>query len=236
MQNNMLKLNDDKTVFFVAVPAHLKRNVLTISFNIGDKSISPSDRVRNLGVIFDSQMSMSGHVNSLCSSLTYQLPNITRIHRFLNYDTCHLVTHALVLSRIHYGNGLLLGANMSDIQRLQGSKNWAAKLVCKSHKWDHDTPYLRELHWLTVDRRITFKVLMTVFKCLDMISPFYLSASVSSYLLLEPACFRHLIRPFWLCLILPSYCKSAERRTFSYVPPRMWNELPCKIRESNSVS
>ena len=37
--------------FFVAVPAHLKRNVLPVSLNIGDKSISPSDRVRNLGVV-----------------------------------------------------------------------------------------------------------------------------------------------------------------------------------------
>ena len=42
MQNNMLKLNDDKTEFFVAVPTHLKRNVLPVSLNIGDKSISPS--------------------------------------------------------------------------------------------------------------------------------------------------------------------------------------------------
>ena len=118
MQNNMFTLNDDKTGFFVAVPAHLKRNVLPVSLNIGDKSISPSDCVRNLGVIFDFQMSMSGHVNSLCSSLTYQLRKISRIRRFLDYDTCHLVTRALVHSKIDYGNGLLLGANKSDIQRL----------------------------------------------------------------------------------------------------------------------
>ena len=100
LQNNMLKLNDDKTEFFVAVPAHLKRNVLPVSLNIGNKSISPSDRVRNLRVIFDSEMSLSGHVNSLCSSLTYQLCNISRIRRFLDYDTCHLITRAFVLSRI----------------------------------------------------------------------------------------------------------------------------------------
>ena len=122
-------------------------------------------------------MSMSGHVNSLCSSLTYQLRNISRICRFLDYDTCHLVTCALVLSRIDYGNGLLLGANKSDIQRLQRIQNWAAKLVCKSHRWDHATPCLRELYWLTVDKRITFKVL----KCLNMISPCYPSTSVSPY-------------------------------------------------------
>ena len=50
-----------------------------------------------------------------------------------------------------------------------------------SHKWDRATPCLRELHCLTVDKRITFKVLMPVFKCLSMISPCYLSTSVSPY-------------------------------------------------------
>ena len=119
-------------------------------------------RVRTLGVIFDSQMSVFGHVNSLCSNLTHQLCNISRIRRLLDYDTCHLVTRALVLSVIDYGNGLLFGANKSDIQRLQRIQNWAAKLVCKPHKWDHATPCLRNLHLLTVDKRITFKVLMTV--------------------------------------------------------------------------
>ena len=30
--------------------------------------------------------------------------------------------------------------------------------------------------------------------------------------------------------------RSAERRTFCYVAPCMWNELPRKIRECNSVA
>ena len=97
MQNNMLKLNDDKTESFIAVPPHLRRNVLPVSLNVGDKSISPSDLVRNLGVIY-SQMSVSGHVNSLCFSLTYQLRNISRIHRFLDYYTSLVILLHVPLS------------------------------------------------------------------------------------------------------------------------------------------
>ena len=133
-------------------------------------------------------MSMSGHVNSLCSSLAYQLRIISMIRRFLDYESCHLVVRVLVLSKIDYGNGLLLGANKSDVQRLQRIQNWAAKLVYRSHKWDHATPYLRELHCLTMDKRITFKVLMIVFECLNKISPYYLSSSISPYRLILPCC------------------------------------------------
>ena len=49
--NNTLKLSDDKTEFFVAVPAHLKLNVLPVSLEYRGQSISPSDRVRNLRVV-----------------------------------------------------------------------------------------------------------------------------------------------------------------------------------------
>ena len=105
---NMLKLNDDKTEFLVVASSHHK---CSVSLMVGDKLIKPSDNVRNLGVVFDSQMSMSAHVKSLCASLTYQLRNISRIRRFLDFDTCHLVIRSLVLSRLDYGNGLLMGIN-----------------------------------------------------------------------------------------------------------------------------
>ena len=55
----------------------------------------------------------------------------------LDYDTCHLIVRTLVLSPADYGNGLLLGSNVTDIQRLQRIQNWAAKLICRVTKYDH---------------------------------------------------------------------------------------------------
>ena len=77
---------------------------------------------------------------------------------------------------------------------------------------------------------------MTVFKCLNMISPCYVSASVPTF---RPA--RASLRSASNTTLLAvsntiKLLKSAERRTFCYGAPRMWNELPRKIRESNSVS
>ena len=75
-------------------------------------------------------MTVATHIKTLCRNLNFQLRNIGRVRRFLDHDTCHLVVCALVLSRVDYGNGLLLGANTTDIQRLQRIQNWAAKLIC----------------------------------------------------------------------------------------------------------
>ncbi len=58
----MLKLNEEKTELFIAVPDHLKHKVPSVSLQVGDKVIKPSKSVRNLGVVFDTSMSMHSHV------------------------------------------------------------------------------------------------------------------------------------------------------------------------------
>ena len=51
--------------------------------------------------------------------------------------TCSSVTRSLVLSRLDYGNALLLGANTTQINRLQHLQNWAAKLIFCASEQDH---------------------------------------------------------------------------------------------------
>ena len=41
--------------------------------------------------------------------------------------------------------------------------------------------YRNELHWLPVEQRITFKILLFVFKYLNGLAPFYLSDLISTY-------------------------------------------------------
>ena len=136
-----------------------------VHLQLGDEMISPSDNIGNLGVISDYVMSMSAHVTSLSSNLKYHLYNMTTICPFT--DTCNNIVHSLILSRLNYGNALLLGSNVSPINRLRKFQNWAAKLIFCATKQDHATPFLRKLPWLLVKERIYFKILLYVYKCLN---------------------------------------------------------------------
>ena len=98
MTVNRLKFNENKTEFFVAVAKHLKHLMPPVTLRVGNNIISPSDCVRNLGIIFDTSMTMAAQITSLCTSLNYQMRNVPRIRRFLNKDTCHLIVRALILS------------------------------------------------------------------------------------------------------------------------------------------
>ena len=236
MTENMLKLNSDKTEFFVATSHHFKKLMPNVHLQIGDETISPSENIRNLGVIFDDVMSMSAHVTSLSCNLTYHLRNITRIRRFMDLDTCNNIVRSLILSRLDYGNALLLGSNVSSISRLQKFQNWAAKLIFCAAKQDHATPFLKKLHWLPVKERIYFKILLYVYKCLNGHAPDYLSCCLSPYSQSRPGLCSaldttRLAQPN----ISSKLLWSAANKAFSLAAPALWNQLPIAIRSSNSL-
>ena len=97
----MLKLNPTKTEFFIAGTSQgLQKLPSSVVLKIGDSVIKPATTVRNLGILFDAQMSMSSHINSLISSVNYHLRNIRRISKFLDQDTKHAVVRSFILSRL----------------------------------------------------------------------------------------------------------------------------------------
>ena len=88
--------------------SYFKRTLPDVELRIGDDVINPSKDIRNLGIMFDDVMSMSTQVTNLSRSIIYYLRNVTRIRRFMDADTCSNVVRSLVLSRLDYGNALLL--------------------------------------------------------------------------------------------------------------------------------
>ena len=48
-------------------------------------------------------------------------------------------------------------------------------------KFDHISPVLRELHWLPVEHRISYKILLLTYKALNGHAPQYLAALISKY-------------------------------------------------------
>ena len=84
------------------------------------------------------------------SMTTMSMSIISRIRMFLDESACHHAVRALITSKLDYANSILLGLSAADINRLQRIQNRAAKLVFKTQKRDHTSPYLKQLHWLPI--------------------------------------------------------------------------------------
>ena len=91
------------------------------------------------------------------------------------------MVQSLDTSRLDYSNGLLYGIPKSAVSILQSVQNSAARIVTKTAPREHITPVLKELHWLPVDRRIEYKILLYAYKALNGLAPEYLCNMVELY-------------------------------------------------------
>ncbi len=224
MLHNKLMINDGKTVFMTIGNApHLKKLNFD-SITVGTDVIPVSDCAGNLGVTFDSGMTMQPHINKVCKSGFYHLRNISRIRKCLTKPACVTLVHAFISSRLDYCNSLLDGIPECHLNKLQVLQNSAARVVTFTRKFDHITPVLYNLHWLPVKERIKFKILLLTYKALNGKAPKYITQMLS---------FKDTRQTRYM-QSAPLYVPQVKRttfggRSFSYRAPSLWNSLPVSI-------
>ena len=77
-------MNDDKSEFFIIASRNQMSKIQCHSLHIGHSVINAKPSVRNLGVQFDSEMSMSAHVNLTCRNLFFQIRNINSVRKSMS--------------------------------------------------------------------------------------------------------------------------------------------------------
>ena len=123
--------------------------------------------VKNLGVLLDSNLSMKGQIKSIIKKMFFSIFVIlVKIRKYLDEDSCKMLVNNLIISHLDYCNALYHGLPDCLLNQLQRVQNTAARLVLSIRKSAHITPVLMKLHWLPVQHRIKFKILMQVFKIL----------------------------------------------------------------------
>ena len=121
----------------------------------------------------------------------------------------------------------------SSLSRLQRFQNHAARVVFNKHKYGRaTTPLLKILHWLPIEKRITYKVACLVFKCFNDTAPSYLSRHVIPYKQ-ERYGLRSQNDP--TKLVEKRTRTTFGDRSFSSFGPRIWNSLPRDLRESGTL-
>jgi len=175
MSANLLSLNQSKTEFLlIGLPNQLSKvsdATLHMPSNI---TINPSDTARNLGVIFDSSLTMSDHISSVSKSCFMSLRDLRRIRSTLDSTTAKTIATSLIHSKVDYCNSLFLNLPRSQLDRLQLILNSTARAVSKSPRFTHISPVLKSLHWLKIDQRIHYKILSITYKTLQFRKPSYL--------------------------------------------------------------
>ena len=157
MADNHLKLNEEKTQIIWLGTRQQLNKVTARALTLPNATVEFSTTVKDLGVVLDSQLTMADHIAALSRSCFFYIRQLRSIRKSLTTDAMKTLVYAFVSSRIDYCNSILAGVSGQLLQRLQSVQNAAARLVTGARRSDRMTPILRQLHWLPVRQRITFK-------------------------------------------------------------------------------
>ena len=232
LSQNMLKLNAGKTEIKLFGSA-IQLAKLDLQFiKVGTETVPiQNEPVRNLGVVFDTNMRMSAQVKSMTRSCNFQLAKLRKIRRLLTSESIEMMVRNLVITRLDYCNALLYGITADLIRRLQLIQNSAARLITGTPKHAHITQDLIRLHWLPIKQRIAFKIIVLTYKALHGMAPPYISQMLTPY---NPSRTLRSASKSLLSEFCPK-CVTFGGRAFSRAAPTLWNSLPEYVLTSPTV-
>ena len=164
MASNFLSLNPAKTeLLLIGLPAQLTK-MHNPTFTIPDNTtIQPVSSARNLGIIFDSNLSFSDHISYISKSCFAHIRDLRRIRNTSDHTTSCTIATSLMHSKLGCCSSVAtLFFSISIVNNsivCQLILNSAARAVTKTPKFHHITPHLKSLHWLKITQRMQYKIL-----------------------------------------------------------------------------
>ena len=118
---NMLKCNQGKTEVVLFSSRFSKNYELLPTFSFGNNTISVTKEARNLGVLFDENLTSMPQINLICKKAMLVIRSIGCIKKCLSKDCLACIVNAFVIPHLDYCNSVLYGLNLT---RFKGSKMW----------------------------------------------------------------------------------------------------------------
>ncbi len=195
--SNFLQLNS-KIKLLIIGPKTSSCNNLEHCLTLDGCSVDSLSSVRNLGVLFDSNISPDSHVSSICKTAFLHLKNASKLRPMLSMSNAEILIHAFMTSRLDYCNTLLVGCYACLINKLQMIQNAAARVLTRTRSMNTLVRLCQHCTGLPFKHRIDFKILLITYKALNGLAPQYLSKLLSHYSpprLLQSQNSGHLIIP-----------------------------------------
>ena len=230
MSSNRLRLNPSKNELIWLRTSRRLLHCEGFNMTVCGAYFRPVECVRDLGVLIDSNMTISNHVNNVAGICFYQLRQLRIIRRSLTTDAAHSLVRALIHIRVDYSNGLLAAGPKYLHEKLQSVLRAAARLVLQLPYRASVSDIMRsQLHWLKMPDRVRFKPCTLVYRCLHGLAPHYLSnlctpAMVHAHLRSSVTLERSLSIP-------QTKTKTIGPRGFYFASSAALNALPVHLRD-----
>jgi len=203
------------------------------SIQVSESVIECDVVVRDLAVYLDRELTMKHHVNKITSACFYHTLRLRQIRHYVSTGVLTQLVTSFVLSRLDYCNSILAGLPASTLMPLKRAQNAAARLVLGLGRRSSIITALRDLHWLPVKHRITFKVATLMHQAVHRRCPPYLADPVAFS---STDSHRQLRSTTTRAAAIQRTRTQFGRRVFSVCGPDVWNSLSPSVRTVDSDS
>ena len=227
MSEHYLQLNPGKTEIIVfgskSVLSKLELQGVFITSSICVKLVPTA---KNLGFVLDSCLNFEPQIKKLKSLSCHKFRNISKMKPFLTSNQMKILVQSLVISSLDYCNALYYGISSALMGQLQSIQNRACRIIKGLKKKDGVTEHLKELHWLKVQERIEFKILLLTYKALNGAAPEYIT---------QLLCYNNISGSRIPSLQHPKTVRADTDRAFTVCAPKLWNDLPMDIKQCTEL-
>ena len=201
-----------------------------IVFN--DVQIPFSDKVKNLGVIFDSYFSWKPQVSEVSRKVFCAYSSLKRFKNLLPTATKISLAQSLLLSVIDYADACYPDLSAELLNKLERLQNLCIRFIFGLRKFDHVSSYRSRFQWLPIRYRRTCHILSLLYSILfNPNTPPYLK---DKFVFRSVTLNANLRSSNNLSLNMPSHSTDFFSKSFVVQAIRLWNDLPESVRRAPS--
>ena len=182
-------------------------------------------------VYIDQFMLFDSDIEEISRKVNGTLIYLNRIKDRFDSEMRGMVVISLAMSIINYCLKIWGSTSKQQLQRIQRLQNFAAKVIDgKAKKYDHVSPILSNLQWLTVKQKVRFDLCVMVFKILHNLMPPWL------FNLITVGNMRNRQTRFNNDLFVSRANTNLGSRSFIIQGPSVWNKLPNCLKETTNIN
>ena len=130
--------------------------------------------VKNLGIIFDENLSWDPEINKTISKGYGKLKQAFRCHKFLTKESKISIVQSYLLSQFNYNSIILQNLNNGQITKIQKFQNTCTRFILNLRKYDHITEGFNSLKFLNMENSRKLQSLSLMHKIVNKLAPVYL--------------------------------------------------------------
>ena len=179
-QQHGMMVNADKTELLLCGDRRQIANLTQLpSITFMGETLKCTDKVKNLGVTMDSNLSWKYHIKNLTGKCLGMLLGLLHAKHSLPLSLLPRLIDSLVMSHVRYCIQVYGSANSCVLSELQKVINFAARVISGRRKYDHISDVVRQLEWLTIPELVAYNDVCLLHKIITNETPSSLRRNIS---------------------------------------------------------